>query len=140
MSYYGQPRPLYYPRYISGYEKVKITTTKQTNTMETEPLTKRIVIFGATGDLCRRKLIPALYQLWCKHLLPKDLLIVGASRRDYCRTRWLEYIGDYPSEFTDWLDFRSCDLGQKESLNILHDESVDTTSVSYTHLTLPTSG
>ncbi len=127
MSYYGQPRPLYYPRYISGYEKVKITTTKQTNTMETEPLTKRIVIFGATGDLCRRKLIPALYQLWCKHLLPKDLLIVGASRRDYCRTRWLEYIGDYPSEFTDWLDFRSCDLGQKESLNILHDESVDTT-------------
>ena len=53
-------------------------------------------------------------------------MIVGASRRDYCRTRWLEYIGDYPSEFTDWLDFRSCDLGQ-ESLNVLHDESVDTT-------------
>ena len=29
-------------------------------------LTKGIVIFGATGDLCKRKLIPALYKLWQK--------------------------------------------------------------------------
>ena len=65
--------PLYYPQYISGYEKVKITTTKQTSMMETEPLTsKRIVIFGATGDLCKRKLIPALHELWKKDLLPKN--------------------------------------------------------------------
>ena len=69
--------PLYYPRYISGYEKVKITTTTQTSMMETEPLTRRIVIFGATGDLCKRKLIPALYELWKKELLPENILIVG---------------------------------------------------------------
>ena len=43
--------PFVYPQYISGYEKVKITTTTQTNMMETEPLTKGMVIFGATGDL-----------------------------------------------------------------------------------------
>ena len=54
---------------------MKITTTKQTSTMETEPLTRGIVIFGATGDLCKRKLIPALYKLWEKDLLPKDLLL-----------------------------------------------------------------
>ena len=30
--------PLYFPQSISGYEKVRITTTKQTSTMETEPL------------------------------------------------------------------------------------------------------
>ena len=90
-------------------------------------ISKRIVIFGATGDLCKRKLIPALYQLWCKHLLPKDLLIVGASRRDLPKEVWLEKLGDYPQEFTTWLDFVSCDLDNPESLNKLHDESVDTT-------------
>ena len=53
---------------ISGYEKVKMTITTQTTTMETEPLTRGIVIFGATGDLCKKKLIPALYKLWQKEL------------------------------------------------------------------------
>ena len=67
-----------WPRYISGYEKVKMTTTTQTTTMETEPLTRRIVIFGAAGDLCKKKLIPALYELWKKELLPKNILIVGS--------------------------------------------------------------
>jgi glucose-6-phosphate 1-dehydrogenase len=124
----GSQYPLYYPQYISGYEKVRITTTKQTNTMEMEQhISKRIVIFGATGDLCKKKLIPALYQLWCKHLLPKDLLIVGASRRDLPKETWLEKLGDYPQEFTTWLDFVSCDLDCQESLNKLHDESTDTT-------------
>ena len=128
MSYYGSRYPLYYPQYISGYEKVKIITTNQMTTMETEQhISKRIVIFGATGDLCRRKLIPALYQLWCKHLLPKDLLIVGASRREHTRESWLESLGEYSEEFLHWLDFRSCDLDNPESLSILHDESVDTT-------------
>jgi len=118
---------LYFPRYISGYERVRITTTKQTNTMETEPLTRRIVIFGATGDLCKRKLIPALYELWKKGLLPKELLVVGASRREHTRESWLQHLGDYPIEFTHWLDFRSCDLDNQDSLSILHDESADTT-------------
>ena len=94
---------------------------------ETEPLTRRIVIFGATGDLCKRKLIPALYQLWCKHLLPHNILIVGASRRELTKQCWLEKMGDYPEEFCNWLDFISCDLSCPESLMKLHDESADTT-------------
>ena len=127
MPFQSWQYPLYYPRSISGYEKVKITTTIQTTTMEMDVLTKRIVIFGATGDLCKRKLIPALYQLWCKHLLPKDLLIVGASRREITKQCWLEKLGDYPEDFTHWLDFVSCDLSNPESLMKLHDESADTT-------------
>ena len=119
--------PLYFPQYISGYEKVKITTTKQTSMMETEPLTRRIVIFGATGDLCKRKLIPALYELWKKNLLPENLLIVGASRREHSKESWLEKLGDYPQEFTVWLDFVCCDLDCQDSLMKLHDESADTT-------------
>ena len=95
--------------------------------METEPLTRRLVIFGAAGDLCKRKLIPALYELWKKELLPHNILIVGASRRDLPKDAWLKKLGDYPEEFTTWLDFISCDLDNPESLNNLHDESADTT-------------
>ena len=117
---------MYYPQYISGYEKVKITTTKQTNTMETEPLTRGIVIFGATGDLCKRKLIPALHKLWEKDLLPKGFLISGAARRDIGVKAWKESLGNYPEEFMNMLDYVSCDLSNQESLNRLP-ETDDTT-------------
>ena len=126
MSYFGQQYPLYYPQYISGYEKVKITTTKRTNIMETEPLTKGIVIFGATGDLCKRKLIPALHKLWEKNLLPHNFSITGASRRDPSRDDWLKSLGEYPEEFTNHLDYISCDLDDPESLYHLP-ETDDTT-------------
>ena len=126
MSYFGQQYPLYYPQYISGYEKVKITTTKQTNIMETEPLTRGIVIFGATGDLCKRKLIPALYKLWTKDLLPKGFSITGAARRDIGVDAWKESLGEYPEEFLHQLNYVSCDLSNQESLNKLP-ETDDTT-------------
>ena len=118
---------LYYPRYISGYEKVKITTTKQTNTMETEPLTKGIVIFGATGDLCKKKLIPALYKLWKKHLLPDNFLITGCSRRDPGAAIWKESLGDYPDEFLHHLDYISADLDNVDTLSHLPDYLHDNT-------------
>lgn len=41
-----------------------------------------IVIFGITGDLARRKLLPALYQLVKNDLLPPGTKILGVSRRD----------------------------------------------------------
>ena len=53
-SFYGSQYPLFYPQYISGYERVKISTMTQTSMTETEPLTRRLVIFGATGDLCKK--------------------------------------------------------------------------------------
>jgi glucose-6-phosphate 1-dehydrogenase len=42
-----------------------------------------IVIFGALGDLSRRKLLPALYQLEVCGLINKDSRIVGAARSDH---------------------------------------------------------
>ena len=94
---------------------------------ETELLTKRIVIFGATGDLCKKKLIPALFELWKKELLPKELSIVGASRREISRDDWLCSLGEYPGDFTQWLNFISCDLSDEESLHKLHDDTLDST-------------
>ena len=67
--------------------------------METEQLTKGIVIFGATGDLCKKKLIPALYKLWQKKLLPDNFLITGCSRRDPGAQAWKESLGEYPAEY-----------------------------------------
>ena len=39
-----------------------------------------VVIFGAHGDLARRKLIPALYRLARQRLLPPGFAVVGNSR------------------------------------------------------------
>ena len=122
----GSRYPLYYPQYISGYEGVKITTTKLISTMEMEPLTRGIVIFGATGDLCKRKLIPALHKLWEKDLLPNGFVITGAARRDIGVKAWKDSLGDYPEEFMNILDYVSCDLSNQESLNHLP-ETDDTT-------------
>src|ERR1700740_15900 len=41
-----------------------------------------IVIFGATGDLTHRKLVPALYNLAADGDLPPGLAVVGFARRD----------------------------------------------------------
>jgi glucose-6-phosphate 1-dehydrogenase len=40
-----------------------------------------VVIFGASGDLTKRKLLPALYHLEQANLLPKDFAVVGVARR-----------------------------------------------------------
>ena len=45
-----------------------------------------VVIFGASGDLTKRKLLPALFHLQQQHLLPKDFVVVGVARRDLSAT------------------------------------------------------
>ncbi len=46
------------------------------------------VIFGASGDLTHRKLVPALYHLFRKGRLPKDTCIVGFSRTEFTHEAW----------------------------------------------------
>src|SRR4051812_21226810 len=47
-----------------------------------------IVIFGASGDLTARKLIPALYQLFIGKQLPDPIRIVGFARREKTNDAW----------------------------------------------------
>src|SRR5437660_6611311 len=58
-----------------------------------------MVIFGATGDLTHRKLLPALYNLALEHPLPAGFSIVGFARRPYSdeefRQQALESINAY---------------------------------------------
>src|SRR4051794_5966593 len=42
-----------------------------------------LVIFGASGDLAHRKLVPALYNLALRGLLPAAFSMVGVARTDY---------------------------------------------------------
>lgn len=47
------------------------------------PENQLLVIFGASGDLTRRKLIPSLFELCARGLLPERFVVLGASRTDY---------------------------------------------------------
>lgn len=51
-----------------------------------------IVIFGASGDLTERKLIPALYNAYCKNRLPKDFNIVGVSRSPFSHEDYRQHL------------------------------------------------
>lgn len=42
-----------------------------------------LVIFGASGDLTKRKLVPALYKLFSRNLLPEKFAIIGVGRTSY---------------------------------------------------------
>ena len=58
-----------------------------------------IVIFGASGDLTSRKLIPALYQLFVKGRLPEASRIVGVSRSDFEHQQWRDALRKTTAEF-----------------------------------------
>ncbi|PCI62782.1 MAG: glucose-6-phosphate dehydrogenase [Gammaproteobacteria bacterium] len=49
-----------------------------------------IIIFGAAGDLSRRKLLPALYQLELSGLLHQDSRIIGVARSDFDNNSFVE--------------------------------------------------
>ena len=51
-----------------------------------EPCT--IVIFGASGDLTARKLIPALYHLHLEGQMPESFRVVGFARREKTDASW----------------------------------------------------
>ncbi len=52
-----------------------------------------LVIFGGTGDLARRKLIPSLFQLHTRRLLHETSQIVGSGRTDHSDASFREIVG-----------------------------------------------
>jgi glucose-6-phosphate 1-dehydrogenase len=49
-----------------------------------------LVIFGASGDLTQRKLVPALYALAFRDLLPEHFGVVGVARTEQATEAWVE--------------------------------------------------
>lgn len=57
-----------------------------------------IIIFGATGDLSKKKLLPALYHLDAEQRLNADTKIICLGRRAMPQAEWLEQVTDYVSD------------------------------------------
>jgi len=51
-----------------------------------------LTVFGATGDLMARKIVPSLFHLWSKTLLPEQFAVVGFSRRDWDDTAFRAHV------------------------------------------------
>jgi len=71
-----------------------------------------MVIFGASGDLTKRKLIPALHNLATNHLLPEDFAVIGVARtamsddelRNRIRDEMKEFAtGELEDQVVEWL-------------------------------------
>jgi glucose-6-phosphate 1-dehydrogenase len=77
-----QPNPL-----VEGLERLPVPGTTLT-------------IFGATGDLARRKLLPALYNLAHEGALPERFNLIGVSRRDQSDDDFREFARDAIKEFS----------------------------------------
>ena len=62
---------------------------------ENRPVPNLLVIFGASGDLTRRKLIPALYRLFKRDLLHPDSRIIGCARSSLTNEQFRESLQEF---------------------------------------------
>ncbi|MFK7881226.1 glucose-6-phosphate dehydrogenase [Roseobacter sp.] len=60
-----------------------------------------LVIFGGTGDLARRKILPGLFRRFCAGQMPPEARIIGAARADISEADYREMVGDAIEEFSD---------------------------------------
>ena len=79
---------------------------QQQETSSTHPAPPcTIVIFGAAGDLTKRKLIPALYNLKESKLLPDTFAVIGVARAEMTDGEFRRRLSDDMREFaTDQID------------------------------------
>ena len=81
--------------------------------LERVPDPSVLVLFGATGDLAHRKVIPALYQLWRTNLLPHEFRLVAIGRRPFddttfraeIRTSLEQHSRVLPLDMDAWVSF-----------------------------------
>ncbi|XOZ34542.1 glucose-6-phosphate dehydrogenase [Halomonadaceae bacterium KBTZ08] len=85
-----------------------------------------IVLFGAAGDLARRRLVPSLYALWCEGALPAGWQLVGISRRDWTSEQWRaalagELQGDGVADFLAHVTYLAADATDAGALACLRE-------------------
>jgi glucose-6-phosphate 1-dehydrogenase len=87
-----------------------------------------VVIFGASGDLARRKLLPALFRLVQERLVPAEFAVVGAARTQMTteefRLKMREAVAEFSGEtqideevwnsFAQCLHYQTLDIGTAE--------------------------
>ena len=92
-----------------------------------------IFIFGGSGDLAQRKLLPALYNLFIDQCLPQNYKIIGIGRTEYTNEAYREIINNgikefsrrkealpkYWSDFSKNIDYASLDVNSDEGFAAL---------------------
>ena len=93
--------------------------------MEPDPCV--LVIFGASGALTRRKLIPAMYEMFKAGLLPDEACVLGTARRPKSDDEWRAELepwarkmaGDFDdaswAEFARRIHYHACDATEQDS-------------------------
>ena len=89
-----------------------------------KPENQILVIFGASGDLTKRKLVPSLYDLFEQNLLPEKFAIIGASRSDLGDDNFRKSMKEGIEEFSQSENKKGVD----EFLNSVFYQSVDAKS------------
>src|SRR5258708_3077581 len=67
-----------------------------------------IVIFGASGDLTSRKLIPAIYSLFHKKRLPEETRIIGSARTKFTHEEFRNKLHATTKEFAGEIFNEEC--------------------------------
>jgi glucose-6-phosphate 1-dehydrogenase len=76
-----------------------MATTNQPAESTGEPGAVVFVLFGATGDLAKRMVLPAFYRLACEGLLPAQWRLVGNGRGDIAHEDFRAHVHDALTEF-----------------------------------------
>jgi glucose-6-phosphate 1-dehydrogenase len=101
--------------------------------LERVPDPSVLVLFGATGDLAHRKVIPAMYHLWRTNLLPHEFLLLAIGRRPYedatfraevrksldQYSRVLPVDEDAWSSFSERINYHRCDFDDAAGFDAL---------------------
>jgi glucose-6-phosphate 1-dehydrogenase len=116
-----------------------------------------IVIFGASGDLTQRKVVPALYNLFLDHWLPERFALIGFARTSFTETSFREHLRQGVDQFSrrgktddkDWqafaphIHYMSADYGDPAAYATLSnhlsklDKAWDTTANRVFYLATP---
>jgi len=91
----------------------------------------RFVLFGATGDLMKKKIIPAIFNLYKQNLLDDNFTILGVSRKKITDDDFRNWVKDSLNlensdqtflNFIQKVNYFSADISDKESLSSLVSE------------------
>ena len=97
-----------------------------------------IIIFGATGDLAKKKLLPALYHLNIENRLTDNTRIICMGRQETTQSQWHEKVTEYISlkarngldddsleDYLSKIDYFKCDLTESSSYQELNTQLLD---------------
>ncbi len=98
------------------------------NIEKIKELTTVFIIFGATGDLSRKKIFPSFFKLYQSNLLPKKIKIIAAARSLHSTESFAEILKETTKienkkdweNFTKTIEYFSCDIDQNVNLDSLN--------------------